>query len=112
LLAAVVAAAFIGNMYYHLLRYDNLLIGAGFLEAIYALRSRFFYCALLALGLYISMARQQKKHGLLVPTDRFARIRRIFGVWTFFGMIAIWNVKGETPYFTRVDFFMNLFSLS
>jgi len=109
LFAAVFAAAFIGNMYYHLLEFESFLVTGGVLDAIYALRSRFFYCLLLAIGLYVSMARQQTRGGEPQSTDRVARFSRIFGVWTFFSLISIWNVKCSAPFFTRVEFFLGLF---
>jgi hypothetical protein len=110
LLAAVFAAAAIGNMYYHLLHLTTQLVHGDVLDAVYVLRSRFFYCLLLAIGLYVSMARQQQRGGEPPSANRAARIRRIFGVWTFFGLISIWN-KGSEPFFARVDFFLGLFGL-
>jgi hypothetical protein len=111
LFAAVFAAAAVGNMYYHLLQLEIHLAQGSVLDAVFALRSRFFYCVLLAIGLYVSMARQQRRGGEPPSADRAARVRRIFGVWTFFALITIWNVKGSTPFFTRVDFFLGLFGL-
>lgn len=111
LFAAVFAAAFVGNMYYHLLKLETVLLPGGVLDAIYGLRSRFFYCLLLAIGLYVSMARQQKRGGQPQSAERVARIRRIFGVWTFFGLISIWNVKSSASFSTRVEFFLGLVGL-
>ena len=111
LFAAVFAAAFIGNMYYHLLHFDFLLATGHVLDTIYALRSRFFYCLLLAIGIYVSMVRQQKRGGKPQSADPVARIRRIFGVWTFFGLIFIWNVRVNAPFSTRVEFFLGLFGV-
>jgi hypothetical protein len=39
---------------------------------------------------------------------------RMFGVWTFFSLIFIWNVKIKHggDFHTRVEFFFNLFGLS
>jgi D-alanyl-lipoteichoic acid acyltransferase DltB (MBOAT superfamily) len=111
LFAAVFAAAFIGNMYYHLLNLESLLVTGRVLDAIYGLRSRFFYCLLLAIGLYVSMARQQQRGGAAQSSNPAARFRRIFGVWTFFGLIYIWNVKCSAPFLTRVEFFLGLFGV-
>ncbi len=112
LFAAVFAAAFIGNMYYHLLQREVSLIQGDVFGAMYALRSRFFYCFLLATGIYVSMLREQRRSGTTPSTSRAARIMRIFGVWTFFSLIFIWNVKNGAPFFTRVDFFLGLLGLA
>jgi len=97
-------------MYYHLLHLTTQLVHGGVLDAVNVLRSRLCYCLLLAIGLYVSMARQQQRGGEPPSASRAARIRRIFGVWTFFGLISIWNT-GNGPFFTQVDFFLGLFGL-
>lgn len=112
LFAAVFAAAFVGNMYYHLLQREASLAQGDVFGALYSLRSRFFYCLLLAIGIYVSMRREQSRGGKTLSTGRMARIMRIFGVWTFFSLIFIWNVKNGAPFFTRVDFFLGLFGLA
>jgi len=60
-------------------------------------------CLLPAIGLYVSMARQQTRGGEPQSADRVARFSSIFGVWIFFSLISIWNVKCSAPFFTRVD---------
>lgn len=112
LFAAVFAAAFVGNMYYHLLQQEDSLAQGDVFGAIYSLRSRFFYCFLLAIGIYVSMLRAQRRSSKTPFTGRTARIMRIFGVWTFFSLIFIWNVRNGAPFFTRVDFFLGLFGLA
>jgi len=111
LFAAVFAAAFIGNMYYHVLQHESALVEGNVFEVIYTLRSRAFYCLLLAIGVFVSMLRQQRGTASKAATQS-ARILRIFGVWTFFGLIFIWNIKGGAPFFTRIGFFLNLFGLA
>lgn len=111
LFAAVFAAAFIGNMYTHLLvRSESLLVAGDIFERLYMLRSRFFYCLLLAIGIFVSMLRQQRG-STARSVGRGARILRIFGVWTFFSLIRIWDVNADIPFFTQVGFFLNLFGL-
>ena len=39
------------------------------------------------------------------------RALRIFGVWTFFAMIFIWDANGGAPFLARVRFFLGLFGL-
>lgn len=110
LLLAVFAAAFVGNMYYHLLNLNDFLAAGNVAEAVYGLRSRFFYCFLLALGIFISMWREQRRTAPLA-SGLLRRTIRIAGVWTFFGLIFIWNAKGGGDFSTRVSFFLSLFGL-
>ncbi|MCX7627571.1 MAG: hypothetical protein N2Z69_04065 [Methylophilaceae bacterium] len=112
LFAAVFAAAFVGNMYYHLIKMNELMVQGHVLDGLYELRSRFFYCFLLALGIYISMLREQRRAGQPATPGRLRRFLRIAGVWTFFGLIFIWNVKGGASFTARVNFFLSLFGLA
>jgi hypothetical protein len=112
LFAAVFAAAFIGNTYYHLIKLEQLMPQGQVLDALYGLRSRMFYCALLALGIFISMLRQQRRKGQAPASGVANRVLRIAGVWTFFSLIFIWNVKGDAPFTTRVNFFLSLFGFA
>lgn len=113
--AAVFAAAFLGNMYHHVLRADNILV-AGELAQLWArLNPRLVYCLLLALGIYVSMLRQQKKRGQAAPAETEATMLRkliqIAGVWTFFSLIYIWDLKGNMTIATRFGFFLSLFGM-
>lgn len=112
LFLAVFAAAFVGNMYYHLLNLNDHLVAGHVVEAVHSLRSRFFYCFLLALGIFVSMFRVQRRGGQPLPSGQLRRFLRIAGVWTFFGLIFIWNAKGGGDFTTRVSFFFSLFGLS
>jgi hypothetical protein len=112
LFLAVFAAAFVGNMYYHLLQRTPLLVEGDVFEAVYGLRSRVFYCLLLALGIFVSMQREQRRSSQTRVAGRPGVVLRILGVWTFFGLITIWNVQGDAPFFARVDFFLGLFGLA
>jgi hypothetical protein len=115
LFLAVFAAAGVGNMYYHLLNQGDMLVAGQVGEAVYDLRSRFFYCFLLSLGIFISMLREQRRGGKLPPEGTWGSARRWFrraGVWTFFGLIFIWNAKGGGDFSDRVAFFFSLFGWS
>jgi hypothetical protein len=112
LFAAVFASAFIGNTYYHLIKLEHLMVQGQVLDALYGLRSRMFYCALLALGIFISMLRQQRRRGQAQASGTTNRVLRIAGVWTFFGLIFIWNVKGGATFTARVNFFFSLFGFA
>ena len=112
LFAAVFAAAGVGNMYYHLLQMETFLAQGYVFDAVYTLRSRFFYCFLLAIGIYVSMRRQQGRGSKPLAAGHLARIGRILGVWTFFALIFIWNVKSTAPFLARVEFFLSLFGFA
>ena len=72
----------------------------GFRPADAAFQSRVVYCALLALGIYVSMLREQKKIRGGAPRSWPRRVVAIFGVWTFFATIWIWGVRGDaTPWY-------------
>jgi len=53
-----------------------------------------FYAFLLGLGVYVSMRRQQSRRGTVAGEGHImlGRLRRIAGVWLFFGLIHIWNI--------------------
>jgi len=111
LFTAVFAAAFIGNMYYHIIEQGGSMAFGNVCETIYSLRSRFFYCFLLTMGIYISMLREQKRVGQNQAATGFTRYSRIFGVWTFFAMIYIWNADGNSTFAERTQFFLHLFGV-
>jgi hypothetical protein len=113
IVAAVFAAAFLGNMYYHLLQAKRPLIEGDF-EALWRqLGARLVYCFLLATGIAVSMLRQQKKRGETgatgLPRGGIYRFRRIAGVWTFFALINFWNVIARITIPERARLFVSLF---
>lgn len=112
LFVAVFAAAFVGNMYYHWIRLAAPLAQGEVFDSLYALRSRAFYCLLLALGIFVSMLREQRRLGKGPLRGGTRRVLRIFGVWTFFALIWIWGVRGGAPFFARIDFFFGLIGLA
>jgi hypothetical protein len=75
------------------------------------MRSQFFYGLLLALGIYISMLRKQHRGGKPLSTTCGTRVMRIFGVWTFFSLIFIWDVISKAPFSLRMEFFLGLFGV-
>lgn len=106
--AAVFAAAFFGNMYYHVIKSSQFMIGDGSLVWA-AFNTRLVYCFALALGIYISMRREQRRpKGAARPPAR--RAVAIFGVWTFFAFIHLW-AKGGMPHSNRFHFLLGLFGL-
>ena len=110
LLAAVFAAAFVGNVYYHVIKDAAALAQGQLLQVLQAHQSRMFYCLLLALGIFVSMLREQHRRGPDAARGAGApRWLRILGVWTFFSLISIWNTEGGAPFLHRVRFFIGLF---
>jgi len=115
MLTAVFAAAFVGNMYYHFLQANEALV-AGNLALVWELLSpRGIYCFALAVGIYISMLRQQQRRGTAAErasaAGKFTRLRRIAGVWTFFGLLNVWNIRSTASIADRIRFFLSLFGL-
>lgn len=113
ILAATLAAAGLGNLYYHLLQNDAFLLTLDWAGLRPWLEARSFYCLALALGIYVSMRREQGRRGATAatPASMPTRIRRIAGVWTFFALISIWADAGAATFGQRVDFFLSLFGL-
>ncbi|MCP5281645.1 MAG: hypothetical protein H6930_08695 [Rhodoferax sp.] len=112
LLAAVFAAAFVGNVYYHVIKESEALVQGQLWQVLDAQGPRMFYCLLLALGIYVSMLREQGRRGLAPQAGMARRVWRIAGVWTFFSLISIWNTGGGASFETRVRFFGSLWGLA
>jgi len=111
LLAAVFAAAFVGNVYYHVIKDAAAMAQGQVVAVLQAHQSRMFYCLLLALGIFVSMLREQGRRGQTATVSAAPRWLRIVGVWTFFSLISIWNTDGGAPFLSRVQFFLGLFYL-
>jgi hypothetical protein len=110
--AAVFAAAFVGNMYHHILIKPEHLIHFDLAQLWGTWSPRLVYCFLLALGIWVSMLRQQKLRAAGETTGYVVRLRRIAGVWTFFSIIQIWNVKhAGVGILDCTAFFLSLFGL-
>lgn len=110
---AIMSAAFLGNIYYHVLLDLDHLVPAGLGGAWAMVGPRSFYCFLLGLGIFVSMIREQGRRGAPAAADTPLRsLRRIAGVWLFYAVIHIWNVKPVTLTFAqRTAFFFSLFGL-
>jgi hypothetical protein len=110
LLTAVFAAAFVGNMYYHIINSARLVQGDA--TGIWThFNPRLCYCFMLALGIYISMRRESKRNrsAPLRPWPR--RVLAIFGVWTFFAIIHIWAKREQASAIERLKFFLGLWGI-
>ena len=112
LFLAVFAAAGLGNMYYHIMTESSLII-AGDIELLWSTwNSRLIYCTLLATGIWLSMLRRQFRSSTTGKPSRLIRARKIAGVWTFFGLINIFNLGNpETGIKERWDALLFLIGL-
>jgi hypothetical protein len=115
-ISAVFAAAFVGNMYYHLLQHKEPLIFGEWSKLWRLLGARLIYCGMLASGIAVSMLRQQRQRSRahVMPagaSQRLRRLRGIAGVWTFFAVINFWNVISNLTIAERARLFFSLFGL-
>jgi len=112
IIAAVFAAAFVGNVYFHWLGLEDALVRGDIHMMWVALQSRLFYCFFLATGIAVSMLRQRQR---LMKNKRPrgipGRIAAIFMVWTFFSVIHIWAQDDPAPFTDRLRFFLGLIGL-
>ena len=112
LFAAVMAAAGFGNLYFHVLKHEDLLVAADFEALWLRFRTRAVYCVLLAAGIFVSMLREQARAGAAPAAGMHRRIGRIAGVWTFFGLIYVWHDASRADPWTRTRFLLHLFGLA
>lgn len=112
-LIAVFAAAFAGNLWYHVLERDDALLRGdlGSIAADFA--PRVVYCFLLATGIWVSMMREQsRRRSGAAPDGPLARLRRRAGVWVFFALIHVWATPAASPTtLERTRFVLSLFGL-
>ena len=111
--AATLAAAGVGNLYYHLLQQDPFVLTGSWAALWPWLESRSVYCLVLALGIYVSMRREQQRRGATAvgPAGWAVQLRRIAGVWTFFALLRVLDNPGGVPLGQRVDFLLGLIGL-
>lgn len=112
LFAAVFMAAFVGNMYYHLIDKSEKLAYGDFQGLWLSLHTRLFYCLLLSVGIFISMLREQRRAGQPRARSILRRGLSIFGVWSFFAIINIWNQGAAGTFFVVTKFFLGLIGLT
>lgn len=105
---AVFAAACFGNMYYHIIKTASFMQG-NWAAVWTGFNPRLLYCGALAVGIYISMVREQRRPKG-VPRSPGRRVVAIFGVWTFFAFIHLW-AKGSMTHGQRFHFLLGLFGL-
>ena len=117
ILAATMAAACVGNVYYHAVRDLSILAEAGAASALALMAPRTFYGFLLGLGIFVSMLRERERRGIASEPARSAwrfglRLRAIGGVWLFYSLIHIWSVEPlRLTFGQRTRFFFSLFGI-
>jgi hypothetical protein len=112
MLAAVFAAAFLGNMYHHLLAHPEPIVRLDLPRLWADWSPRLVYCFLLALGIWVSMLRQQRLRAAGGTASAAVRLRRIAGVWTFYALIQVWNLRGDGIDVSACSaFFLSLFGI-
>jgi hypothetical protein len=114
--AATMAAAGVGNLYYHVLRDSRELFLMPRGEAASRVASRALYALLLGLGIFVSMLRERERRGKPSPPEGrwapFRRLRAIAGVWLFFSLLHIWSIEPVAFGFgERARFLGSLFGL-
>jgi hypothetical protein len=96
MVAAVFAAAFVGNVYYHLLKTEEALITADWGAVWVELESRVFYALLLATGIAVSMHREDRRRIRKGAGAHLPVVLRIVAVWTYLAVIRIWVADGAS----------------
>jgi len=109
LFCAVFASAFLGNLYYHAIQ-DESLVRGDWQQLAHMLIPRVNYCFLLALGIFVSMRREQRHSGTRAERRWPRRALAIFGVWTFFAFIQLFH-DGDPTLLERVEFILALFGI-
>jgi hypothetical protein len=115
---SIMAAAFLGNFYYHFVRDTSLYLQSPIEDIISMLLPWLLYAFILALGIFVSMLRQQvrrrrKRTYTTFGIKLLVCCRRILGVWIFYSFLLI--LIAGPPSITlgpRLEFFLALFAIS
>ena len=94
LFLAVFAAACVGNMYFVMMWEVNYMLDFNLDKIWTSWGSRTVYCFLLALGIWISMLRQQRiRRNEQAELGIWLHARKSFLVCSFYAIVHIWNVS-------------------
>ena len=117
IVTATMAAAFLGNLYYHFLRDQPSLGFVPPAKMLALMAPRAVYTLLLGLGLSASMLRERGRRGreeapVSATLARLRQVRRVAFVWLFYALIHLW-VAGPwgISIGQRGAFFLALFGL-
>ena len=92
---SIMAAAFLGNLYYHVVRDMGLYLRSSPERVIDMLLPWFLYALMLGTGIFVSMIREKKRRrgqgrARLPLVNALARSSRIVGVWLYYGLLRVW----------------------
>jgi hypothetical protein len=92
---SIMAAAFLGNFYYHVTRDMRLYLESPGEDIIAMLLPWLLYAFFLGIGIFISMIREKKRRRNKSSrrsggAQILIRVRRILGVWAFYGFLLVW----------------------
>ena len=92
---SIMAAAFLGNFYYHFIRDMRLYLESPGEDIIAMLLPWLLYAFFLGIGIFVSMVREKKRRRNKLShrsagARALVRVRRILGVWAFYGFLLIW----------------------
>ena len=96
IVAACLAAACVGNTYYHLLLNDVVLLSGDPAEIWQVLEPRLFYGLLLASAIAVSMQREARRRTRAAVASLPRRAVRIAATLTLLAVIRIWAAEGTT----------------
>ena len=114
---SIMAAAFLGNFYYHFVRDMELYLEASGDDVVAMLLPWIFYAVTLGMGIFVSMLRERKRRRHRHPDRSTAArllvsLRRILGVWIFYGFLLIWISGPPTITFgKRFEFLQALLAI-
>jgi hypothetical protein len=111
---AIMGAAGVGNLYYHLLRDGPEYVALDDLGGTWSrVGARATYSFFLALGIYVSMLREQARRGRKAPSGVLRRMRAMAGVWVFFGVLYVWSIASTRHGFgDRLRFSLGLIGIT
>jgi hypothetical protein len=112
---SVLAAATLGNLYYHLISDHLAFARAGLDDGLQHVAGRAIYSVILGTGVAVSMLRERRARGGDAVDRRWATlrtVRAVLGVWLFYGLLHIWNVgRHFLDLEQRTIFLLSLFGL-
>jgi hypothetical protein len=114
---SIMAAAFLGNFYYHFIRDMRLYLESPGEDIIAMLLPWLLYGFMLGIGIFVSMMREKKRRCKKPPRRStgiraLVRVRRILGVWSFYGFLLIWIAGPPSITFgKRFEFLLALLAI-
>ena len=108
IVAAVFAAAGLGNAYYHLVKIAHLLVQGELAAVRTVMLPRVVYCGLLATAISVSMLRERARRGTAESSGPARRAVRIALTVTFIAVIRVFLQPGDAGVGERAWFLLGL----